>query len=394
MTSPTFPELPAGLRARLDAAGVTDAATLAAALDADPALRREYQAFLLDALPAIPDEEQLRALWQMIPSKDEDAFLAAAEARAAAAETSGDAGLAAALRERIDALRAFQQDIARDGEILRQALERLEAAATDDDLAAVWRDVPLELEETFLNLVALQAEEHEQHGDAERAAHVRACHERFSAIQQQQRAGAETMRRLLEQLAADVEALAAAADHQGVADVWNRIPLELEEPFLQLTEHLAGELEQTDAATAARLREWIAALSQARVQRETARDMVRQALERLEAAPTDDDAWQVWLDLPGDLEEWFLQAITERIEEVERDDTGLAERLRAAHARMRAERNRRQGRANHPVVQALRAFLDAASDADATRVFNELQRDSPAVRGATRTRRPGAAGAR
>jgi hypothetical protein len=36
MTSPTFPELPAGLRARLDAAGVTDAATLAAALDADP----------------------------------------------------------------------------------------------------------------------------------------------------------------------------------------------------------------------------------------------------------------------------------------------------------------------------------------------------------------------
>jgi protein-arginine kinase activator protein McsA len=371
MTSPAFPELPADLQARLDAAGVTDAATLAAALDADPALRREYQAFLLDALPAIPDEEQLRALWQMIPSKDEDAFLAAAEARAAAAETSGDAGLAAALRERIDALRSFQQDIARDGEILRQALERLEAAATDDDLAAVWRDVPLELEETFLNLVALQAEEHEQHGDAERAAHVRACHERFSAIQQQQRAGAETMRRLLEQLAADVEALAAAADHQGVADVWNRIPLELEEPFLQLTEHLAGELEQTDAATAARLREWIAALSQARVQRETARDMVRQALERLEAASSSDDAWQVWLDLPGDLEEWFLQAITERIEEVERDDTGLAERLRAAHARMRAERNRRQERANHPVVQALRAFLGAASDADATRVFNE-----------------------
>jgi protein-arginine kinase activator protein McsA len=373
MTSPTFPELPAGLRARLDAAGVTDAATLAAALDADPALRREYQAFLLDALPAIPDEEQLRALWQMIPSKDEDAFLAAAEARAAAAETSGDAGLAAALRERIDALRSFQQDIARDGEILRQALERLEAAATDDDLAAVWRDVPLELEETFLNLVALQAEEHEQHGDAERAAHVRACHERFSAIQQQQRAGAETMRRLLEQLAADVEALAAAADHQGVADVWNRIPLELEEPFLQLTEHLAGELEQTDAATAARLREWIAALSQARVQRETARDMVRQALERLEAASSSDDAWQVWLDLPGDLEEWFLQAITERIEEVERDDTALAERLRAAHARMRAERNRRQERANHPVVQALRAFLDAATDADATRVFNDYK---------------------
>jgi protein-arginine kinase activator protein McsA len=371
MTSPAFPELPADLQARLDAASVTDAATLAAALDADPALRREYQAFLLDALPAIPDEEQLRALWQMIPSKDEDAFLAAAEARAAAAETSGDAGLAAALRERIDALRSFQQDIARDGEILRQALERLEAAATDDDLAAVWRDVPLELEETFLNLVALQAEEHEQHGDAERAAHLRACHERFSAIQQQQRAGAETMRRLLEQLAADVEALAAAADHQGVVDVWNRIPLELEESFLQLTEHLAGELEQTDAATAARLRQRIAALSQARVQRETARDLVRQALERLEAASSSDDAWQVWLDLPGDLEEWFLQAITERIEEVERDDTGLAERLRAAHARMRAERNRRQERANHPVVQALRAFLDAATDADATRVFNE-----------------------
>jgi hypothetical protein len=386
VTSPVFPELPADLQVRLDAAGVTDAATLAAALDADPELRRAYQAFLeanhdaivaanrailLDALPTIPDVQQLRALWQMIPSEDEDAFLAAAEARVAAAETSGDAGLAAALRERIDVLRAFQQEIARDSEILRQALERLEAAATDDDLAAVWRDVPLELEETFLNLVALQAEEHEHRGDAERAAHLRACHERLSAIQQQQRAGAETMRRLLEQLAAEVEALVAAADHQGVAEIWNRIPLELEEPFLQLAEQRASELEQTDAATAARLREWIAALSQARVQRETARDMVRQALERLEAASSSDDAWQVWLDLPGDLEEWFLQAITERIEEVERDDTGLAERLRAAHARMRAERNRRQERANHPVVQALRAFLGAASDADATRVFNE-----------------------
>jgi hypothetical protein len=386
VTSPVFPELPADLQVRLDAAGVTDAATLAAALDADPELRRAYQAFLeanhdaivaanrailLDALPTIPDVQQLRALWQMIPSEDEDAFLAAAEARVAAAETSGDAGLAAALRERIDVLRAFQQEIARDSEILRQALERLEAAATDDDLAAVWRDVPLELEETFLNLVALQAEEHEHRGDAERAAHLRACHERLSAIQQQQRAGAETMRRLLEQLAAEVEALVAAADHQGVAEIWNRIPLELEEPFLQLAEQRASELEQTDAATAARLRQRIAALSQAREERETARDLVRQALERLEAAPTDDDAWQVWLDLPGDLEEWFLQAITERIEEVERDDTGLAERLRAAHARMRAERNRRQERANHPVVQALRAFLGAASDADATRVFNE-----------------------
>ncbi|WP_448540073.1 NB-ARC domain-containing protein, partial [Roseiflexus sp.] len=388
MTSPAFPELPADLQARLDAAGVTDAATLAAALDADPELQREYQAFLeanrdaivaanrailLDALSAIPDEEQLRALWQMIPSEDEDTFLAATEARAAAAETSGDAGLAAALRERIDALRSFQQEIARDGEILRQALERLEAATTDDDLAAVWRDVPLELEETFLNIVALQAEEHEQHGDAERAAHVRTRHERLSAIQQQQRAGAETMRRLLEQLAADVEALAAAADHQGVVDVWNRIPLELEEPFLQLTEHLAGELEQTDAATAARLRERIALLRQVREERETAQSMVRQALERLEAASSSDEAWQVWLDLPGDLEEWFLRAITERIEEVERDDTGLAERLRAAHARMRDERNRSQERANRPVVQALRAFLNAPGDADATRVFNEYK---------------------
>ncbi|NWG20907.1 MAG: hypothetical protein HXY39_11355, partial [Chloroflexi bacterium] len=387
MTSPAFPELPADLQARLDAAGVTDAATLAAALDADPELRREYQAFLeanhdaivaanrailLDALPAIPDVQQLRALWQMIPSEDEDAFLAAAEARAAAAETSGDTGLAAALRERIDALRAYREEIAHDGALLRQALERLEAATTDGDLAAVWRDVPLELEETFLNLVAMQAEELEQYGDAELAAHVRACHERLSAIQQQQRTGAETMRRLLEQLAADVEAL-AAADNQGVADVWNRIPLELEEPFLRLAEQRARELEQTDAATAARLRERIAALSQAREARETARDVVRQALERLEAAPTDDDAWQVWLDLPGDLEEWFLRAITERIEEVERDDTDLAERLRAAHARMQAERNRRQERANRPVVQALRAFLDAPGDADATRVFNDYK---------------------
>lgn len=232
MTLPAFPQLPPDLQARLAAAGVSDAATLAAALAADPALRRAYAAFLadnhdaiaaanrailLDALPRIPDEQQLRALWQMVPSDDEDAFLAEAEDRAAAAEAAGDMGLATALRERINALHALQQEIAQDGELLRQALERLEAASSSDD------------------------------------------------------------------------------------------------------------------------------------------------------------AWQVWLDLPGDLEEWFLRAITERIAAVERDDTDLAERLRAAHTRMQSERNRRQEQANRPVVQALRAFLQAATDADATRVFNEYK---------------------
>ncbi|MDW8214147.1 MAG: hypothetical protein RMJ55_11365, partial [Roseiflexaceae bacterium] len=74
---PGFPEFPASLKARLDAAGVTDAASLAAALAADPELQREFEAFLaenadaiaaarqatlLDALPSIPDMPQLRDL--------------------------------------------------------------------------------------------------------------------------------------------------------------------------------------------------------------------------------------------------------------------------------------------------------------------------------------------
>ncbi len=387
MPAPDFPELPADLQARLDAAGVTDAATLAAALAADPELRRDYEAFLienhdaivaasrallLNALPQISDEQQLRALWQMVPSEDEDAFLDEAEARAEAAETSGDSGLAAALRERIETLRAYREEIARDGATLRQALERLETAATDDDLAALWRDVPLELEDALLNIVALQAEEFDQNGDAETAARLRERRERLLALQQQQRADAEAMRRLLEHLAAEVEALAAAADNAGIAEVWNRIPLDLEEPFLQLAEQRAAELEPTDAATAARLRERITALRQARQARETARNMVQQALERLEAAATDDDAWQVWLDLPGELEEWFLQEVADRAGELEqRNDRERAERLRAAHIRMQAERNRRQERDNHPLLQALQAFLQAPTDADATQVFNQ-----------------------
>ncbi|MGB9754472.1 hypothetical protein [Roseiflexus castenholzii] len=228
---PDFPAFPDSLKSRLAAANVTDAASLAAALDADPELRREYVAFLtenaaaiaaaframlLDALPSIPDMQQLRDLWHMVPAEEEDAFLAAAEQRAAAAEASGDAALAAALRERINVLRAYRAEIAQKGEILRAALERLEAAVT------------------------------------------------------------------------------------------------------------YGE------------------------------------------------AWQVWLDLPVELEEWFLQKVADRATELEQsDDAARAERLRAAHAHMRTERNRRHEQANHPVVQALQAFLQAPTDADATRVFNE-----------------------
>ncbi len=183
---------------------------------------------------------------------------------------------------------------------------------------------------------------------------------------------AETMRRLLEQLARDVEAL-AAADQQGIVDVWNRIPLELEEPFLQLAEARAAELDQTgDHDAAARLRERATMLRQAREERETARGMVQQALERLEAAATDDDAWQVWLDLPVELEEWFLREVAVRAAELEQNnEPQRAGRLRAAHARMQAERARRQERTNRPMVQALQAFLQAPTDAGATRVFNE-----------------------
>ncbi len=77
MTLPAFPQLPADLQARLAAAGVTDAATLAAALAADSELPWAHETFLvenhdailaatravlLDALAAIPDVQQPRVL--------------------------------------------------------------------------------------------------------------------------------------------------------------------------------------------------------------------------------------------------------------------------------------------------------------------------------------------
>ena len=126
MSEPMPIELPPDLKARLDAAGVKDDASLQRALEADPALKRDFEAFiqasserligaLVDGLQTLPGDEALGEFWRQVPLALEEAFLATAEARAAQIEQEDNSALAAALRERLAILRqvrAEQQAIA------------------------------------------------------------------------------------------------------------------------------------------------------------------------------------------------------------------------------------------------------------------------------------------
>ena len=72
--------LPEDLQARLDAAGVTDQASLAAALDADPQLKADLDAFIAHqrwshleawygAFTQTRSHEDMIALWQQVPTE-------------------------------------------------------------------------------------------------------------------------------------------------------------------------------------------------------------------------------------------------------------------------------------------------------------------------------------
>ncbi len=94
------PALPAALRQRLDAAGVTDAASLERALEADESLRAEVEAFaaaqaaqqieqLLSEFLSVASSNELIEFWNRVPPALEQPFLAEAEAQLIQAEQDG-----------------------------------------------------------------------------------------------------------------------------------------------------------------------------------------------------------------------------------------------------------------------------------------------------------------
>lgn len=150
------PSLPDDLQARLDAAGVTDAASLAAALQRDPALAADLQAFieanaealagggmasLVAAFVAVEDDEQMMAFWRGVPAELEEPLMEAVAALIAHAGQAGDAAMVDHLRPRLERFRqiheasqlAAAQQTAEQPPVVRAVIAFVQA---EDDAAA------------------------------------------------------------------------------------------------------------------------------------------------------------------------------------------------------------------------------------------------------------------
>ncbi len=107
-----LPSLPQDLKNRLLAAGVKDDASLYAALDADPALRAAYQAWLFDsvthAFAATKSREELLELSDHVPLLTSDDFTNTVQRAIDKALDMGDYETAEALRQRLEALKEIR----------------------------------------------------------------------------------------------------------------------------------------------------------------------------------------------------------------------------------------------------------------------------------------------
>ncbi|NUQ39297.1 MAG: hypothetical protein HUU23_16265, partial [Caldilineales bacterium] len=112
--------MPDDMQARLAAAGVTDEASLQAALAADPALAADLQTFLEGAVEALPEmgvmallaafaqaenRQQMMEFWRGVPAGMEEDFMEAVEAFIAQAEAEGESETAQALAARLESFR-------------------------------------------------------------------------------------------------------------------------------------------------------------------------------------------------------------------------------------------------------------------------------------------------
>ena len=116
--------MPDELKARLDAAGVSDNASLLAALKADPDLNADFQAFLesnadalatatmnqlLQVFAAVTDGEQMVEFYRSVPSELEQPLIEAVEAIIEQATAAGDDNTVQNLTERLEVFRRLSE---------------------------------------------------------------------------------------------------------------------------------------------------------------------------------------------------------------------------------------------------------------------------------------------
>ncbi|MGC8944870.1 MAG: hypothetical protein ACP5N6_01775, partial [Anaerolineae bacterium] len=156
----TFPQLPDDLRERLRRAGVTDEESLRRALQNDPQLAADLQAFLqsnpqamllalLPAFLAVQTPEQLHEFWRGVPTELEQPFIALVERLIAEAPPDTPAAALESLRAKLqgfkqlcEAARLAQQIPPELGEILEELARSGVEIRTPEDLERLLQERP------------------------------------------------------------------------------------------------------------------------------------------------------------------------------------------------------------------------------------------------------------
>lgn len=188
--------LPDNLRQRLIAAGVTDEASMQAALERDADLRREFELFLsengseiqriaqqaLEQFAAVHDSNELIALAERIPFVLEESFDEAVQQTIVEAEQFGDTELAEGLRARLQGLRQIRAQVQ---VALPQMLQAFASVANAGEMLELSQRAPTILDETFIDAVKQTISELEQSGQSVAAEGLRARLEGLYQVRQQ-----------------------------------------------------------------------------------------------------------------------------------------------------------------------------------------------------------------
>lgn len=306
MSDPSFSDLPADLQAQLAAVGVTDDSMLQAALDVEPQLRRELEAFLatnqlanlLGAFAAVSNSDELASFWQHLPSELEDPFIAIVEEQAAQYEQEGDTEAADGLRQRLEGVRQLQAQQRDTMAQIQGALIALADVQNDEQLLELWQGIPLHLEDAFLTIVENRTNGATQAGNAELAARLHAQLATLRQVQtaQRQQRDQPQARPTQPDLPDDLKARLAAAS---VTD----------EESLQRALAADPELE----------RDLLAVLAEQQMQ---------QLLTNFLAVPDFEALVQFWHQMPTEQEEVFIAAVEAQIAQAEQENqSGLVEAL-------------------------------------------------------------------
>jgi hypothetical protein len=268
-----------------------------------------------------------------------------------------------ALRQEVEALmEVHRPQIAQA--MLQDLLARFSAAADSNELWSVWQQVPTDLERAFLTLVEARIGQAEQSGDTTLAAELR---ERFENLQQLM----ENLMSFGLQLQEWLDELLDLPDDSQLPEFWQRIPSDYEQHFLKAVAGGVETLERSgDELAAAQLRSRLEQLRDLQERQHALGAQLRAWLLELGHLSGEEELARFWSNVPQQLEELLMQAGETHVNAAE--DAGerdLALRLRNNLAKLAEFRAEQSLVLENPLVQALLAFLRAADDDEARRVF-------------------------